>query len=64
MAVDIRPPAEQQAQNQDKEVELSPADEERLRILANLIIDRMLEDYAKGKLKFQGKPVIMGYREN
>ena len=62
MAVDIRPPVQEQTQNGDKEVKRSPADEERLRVLANLILDRMYEDYEKGKLKFQGKHVIMGYR--
>ena len=64
MAVDEKPLVQQQTQNRDTDTGLTPADEERLRILANLIIDRMLEDYAKGKLKFQGKPVIMGYRKN
>ena len=38
--------------DQSDDVKLAPADEERIRILANLIIDRILEDYHKGSLKF------------
>lgn len=35
-----------------------PTDEERMRILANYIIDRMLEDYKKGLLKIPPKQAI------
>lgn len=40
---------------------LSKEDEARMRIMANLIIDRMLEDKAKGSLKFKDKKATLSY---
>lgn len=35
--------------------EISDKNEERMRVLANLIIDRVLKDSVKGKVRYGGK---------
>ncbi len=39
-----------------KKPAITPATEERLRIIANLIIDRIIEDQQSGSLKFKNLP--------
>lgn len=36
--------------------------DERMRVIANLMIDRILEDYKNGSLKFKNKSIIVESR--
>jgi hypothetical protein len=41
---------------EQKKPNLTPSIEERLRIIANIIIDRVIEDQRNGNLRFNTKP--------